>query len=214
MPTKISFDRVYIKEHKHSHSFLSCRCCRQNRNCRRATMTSLYALLLSIFTLVHGQSNDCVLLNPIRDAQGEMVLMDYYTSPSPFTFSEFRFFQPQCFHCQSQGRQICASDYKGAETYGIASGSVERVSLVTNLPYIFGLGENVGKASTTVVSVATLRESNLTSEFTISDEIVHVRNRIDFVDYMQIMMNTSHFREFENLLCKQVTFIGFRFTRS
>jgi hypothetical protein len=144
-------------------------------------MVALYLLLLPVVTFIHGQTYDCTLLNPVRDSLAEATLVEYYTSPVPFTFKEYDIFQPQCFHCSSQGRQICASGYKGVETYGIASGSVERVSLVTNLPYVYGLGENVGNTSTTVIAVATLREANLTSECTTDHVFDHYNYLISFL---------------------------------
>ncbi|UJR23286.1 hypothetical protein I4U23_026302 [Adineta vaga] len=128
-------------------------------------MAWLLLLLLSIVTFICGQIDDCTLMNPVQDLRAEAALVQYYKSPVPYTFTEIDFFQPQCFHCTSQKRQICASGYKGVETYGIASGSVDRISLVTNLPYIYGLGENVGNISTSVLAVTTLRQPNLTISY-------------------------------------------------
>ena len=77
------------------------------------------------------------------------------------------FFQPQCVLCEQFSGQVCF-DYKGGTLYGIASGSVNVTRLITNLPYIYSLGENVGAFYTTVYSIGVLREDLVISYRTLS----------------------------------------------
>lgn len=128
-------------------------------------MATAFYLLLSISVVVYSQPAGCTFLNPVRDATAETALLSYDASSSPYNFSEADILQPQCLYCASRALQVCAPDYEGVETFGIASDSVEKVFLVTNLPYIFAVGEYVDNTSTSVLVVATLRQPNLTSKY-------------------------------------------------
>jgi len=99
----------------------------------------------------------CQFLNLVRDPAAETALVDFYHNNEPFTFKETNFFQPQCLLCGSLGGELCFG-YKGGSSYGITSGTINSVVLVSNLPYIYSLGENVGNSSTTVYAIAALRE--------------------------------------------------------
>jgi hypothetical protein len=101
--------------------------------------------------------SDCRFLNSIRDPSAETALLEFYANSEPFTFEESNFFQPQCLLCESLGGEVCFG-YKGGASYGIPSNTINAVRLVTNLPYIYSLGENVGVSSTRVYAIATLRE--------------------------------------------------------
>lgn len=110
---------------------------------------------------------DCRFLNPIHDSSAEIALLDFFNNSEPFVFKENNFFQPQCLLCEKFSGQVCF-DYKGGASYGITSGTINVTRLVTNLPYIYSLGENVGALYTTVYAIAALREDLVISYRTLS----------------------------------------------
>jgi hypothetical protein len=99
----------------------------------------------------------CQFLNSVRDPAAETAVTEFFDNNEPFTFKETNFFQPQCLLCESLNGEVCFG-YKGGSSYGITSGTINSVVLVTNLPYIYSLGENVGSSVTTVYAIAALRE--------------------------------------------------------
>jgi len=101
--------------------------------------------------------SDCRFLNPIHDPSAETALLDFFSNSEPFIFKENNFFQPQCLLCEKLGGQVCFG-YKGGTSYEIMSGTINVTRLVTNLPYVYSLGENVGALYTTVYAIAALRE--------------------------------------------------------
>ena len=110
---------------------------------------------------------DCQFLNSVRDPSAETALSEFFGNSEPFTFKETNFFQPQCLLCESLRGEICFG-YKGGSSYGVTSGTINSVRLVTNLPYIYSLGENVGASVTTIDTIAALREDLVISHRTLS----------------------------------------------
>lgn len=110
---------------------------------------------------------DCQYLNPIEDLSAETALLNFFSNNEPFIFKENDFFQPQCLLCRKFGGQVCFG-YKGGSSYGITSGTINVTRLITNLPYIYSLGENVGSIYTTVYAIGALREDLLVSYRTLS----------------------------------------------
>jgi hypothetical protein len=102
---------------------------------------------------------NCEYLNPIQDSSAETALLDFFYNNEPFIFKENNFFQPQCLLCEKFGGQVC---------FGYKGGTINVTRLVTNLPYIYSLGENVGALYTTVYAIAALREDLLISYRTLS----------------------------------------------
>jgi hypothetical protein len=118
---------------------------------------SLFYIGLFLISSAIDAPSDCRFLNPIRDSSAESALLDFVNNSEPFTFKETNFFQPQCLLCESRDGEVCFG-YKGGASYRITSGTINSIRLITNLPYIYSLGENVGKSYTTVYAVAALRE--------------------------------------------------------
>ena len=116
----------------------------------------LHVILLSTFNAVDPPTG-CRFLNPIRDPTAERALVDYFDKSEPFIFSETNFYQPQCLLCESIGGQVCFG-YRGGASYGVKSGTMKTVRLVSNLPYLYTLGANVGALYTTVTAIVALRE--------------------------------------------------------
>ncbi|CAF0808871.1 unnamed protein product [Adineta ricciae] len=110
---------------------------------------------------------NCRFLNPVRDSSAETALMNFFYMNTSFIFKESNFFQPQCLLCENEGGLVCFG-YKGGSSYGIAAGSIKSVRLITNLPYLYSLGENVGASVTTIDTIAVLREDLVISHETLA----------------------------------------------
>ena len=134
----------------------------------RLTMTTLVffvTLFLPVATI--DPPSNCRFLNPVRDSAAETALMDFFYMNTSFVFKESNFFQSQCLLCENQGGLVCFG-YKGGSSYGVAAGSIKSVRLVTNLPYLYSLGENVGALVTTIDTIAVLREDLVISYETLA----------------------------------------------
>ncbi|CAF0851874.1 unnamed protein product [Adineta ricciae] len=134
----------------------------------RLTMTTLVffvALFLAAATI--DPPPNCRFLNPVHDSSAETALMDFFYMNTSFIFRESNFFQPQCLLCENEGGLVCFG-YKGGSSYGIATGSIKSVRLITNLPYLYSLGENVGASVTTIDTIAVLREDLVISYETLA----------------------------------------------
>jgi hypothetical protein len=94
-------------------------------------------------------------------------LLDFFDNSELFVFKENNYFQPQCLLCEKLGEQVCFG-YKSGASYGIKSGTINVTRLVTNLPYIYSLGENVAALYTTVYAVGALREDLVISYRTLT----------------------------------------------
>ncbi|CAF1508175.1 unnamed protein product, partial [Adineta steineri] len=94
-------------------------------------------------------------LNPIGDVSSTTDLVNFFHNNGSFIFQEKYYFQPQCLLCENTNEKFCFG-YKNGARYDLVSS----VHLITNLPYIYALGDNVGSKDTTVDAIAILR-SNL-----------------------------------------------------
>lgn len=122
----------------------------------------------------------CRFLNPIRDPIAENALLEYYHNSEPFKFNEIVLFQPQCLLCENSRKELCVG-YKGGAVYGVKSGNINTVQLVTNLPYIYSLTRKIGASSTVVSTIFTLRENMKISYNTLMRFKVTVKSKMILV---------------------------------
>jgi hypothetical protein len=120
-------------------------------------IVSCFILGLFSRTAAVDPSHDFQFLNPIGDPSAEATLLKYYYNNESITFKEINYFQPQCLLRDDRSKQVCFG-YKSGTSYGIASGTIKNVHLITNLPYIYSLGQNVGTLLNMIDVVFTLRE--------------------------------------------------------
>ena len=138
-----------------------------NQTMRRRLLVWVFLVALLSTTRAVDPPAECRFLNEVHDPSAESALVEFFYVNEPFTLRETNFFQPQCLLCQSLQGEVCFG-YKGGSLYGVTSGTINRVRLVTNLPYIYSLGEKVGAAVTTVDAIGALRENLVISHRTLS----------------------------------------------
>ncbi|CAF0845677.1 unnamed protein product [Adineta steineri] len=118
----------------------------------------IISLIFTDFILISSTIDPptgCRFLNPIGDVSSTTDLVNFFHNNGSFIFQEKYYFQPQCLLCENTNEKFCFG-YKNGARYDLVSS----VHLITNLPYIYALGDNVGSKDTTVDAIAILR-SNL-----------------------------------------------------